>query len=105
MINKATTTIYLSGPFTYSKDDKSIEYWFNDLTSRGWKVLYDMSLSPQKTWEEQVRTRIRILSMCTHVCFLTGFENNKETLLEKHIAEQLGMPWCLVDRWCMDTPF
>lgn len=104
-MNKATTIIYLSGPDMIDNNYQQFELWYDYFTTKGYQVLSPHNTPPQKSWKDCMRFNIRMLTMCTHVCALFGWENNRGAFLEKHIAEQLGMPWCLVDRFGMSTPF
>jgi hypothetical protein len=43
------------------------------------------------TWDEYMRAGIKALCKATHITFLPGYENSKGAMLEKEIAEKLGI--------------
>ncbi len=43
------------------------------------------------SWEEYMRACVKELCRATHITFLPGYENSRGAMLEKELAEKLGI--------------
>lgn len=96
-----TTRMYLSGPMSGLPDFNypTFRRIAADLTSRGYVVSNpaDNGLPDGLSWEDYIRTDIRMLLDCDAVVVLPGWETSRGASLEVTIARALGMPVIALD--------
>lgn len=93
-------TIYLSGPMTGIADSNfpAFHAAAAELRRRDFIVVNPAELNPEHglPWSTYLRRDIAELVKCDGLALLPGWQDSRGACLERHIAEQLGMPVCRV---------
>lgn len=88
---------YLSGPLSSTgklEDNIAVfQSWARQLRDRGWRVFCPPEGEELgKKWDDYMRRDLAFLTQCAGLALLPGWEESKGALLERDIAERLGMP-------------
>lgn len=97
-------TVYISGPITGVKDWKErFDKAYRDLKELGFMCVHNpreiadgvntvFAVSRREPeYKDYMKADIRVLLNCTHIYMLKGWENSRGAVLEKSIADALGM--------------
>lgn len=97
-------TVYISGPITGVKDwKKNFDRAYKELKSWGFGVVHNpreiaeavemtcQAMGKKAEYKDYMKADIRVLLNCTHIYMLAGWENSRGAVLEKSIADALGM--------------
>ena len=87
--------VYISGQITGKEEEakrefKNIEL---ELLSDGYDVInpFDLNHNHNKTWLEYMRVDIIALMGCDYICMIDGWEKSRGAIIEKELAEKLGI--------------
>lgn len=92
--------VYLSGPITDADPEKQKENLqkFHDvakeLRDKGYEVVNPAELSelaPGLSYQAYIRVDLREMLMCNAVLMLTGYQESKGAMIEKKVAEMVGI--------------
>lgn len=94
----STGRVYISGPISNTDLDvvaRNVQAFVNkeiELTAFGYLVVNPVKngLPVDATWEEHMRTDLRMLLDCGAIYMLPGWYNSHGALLEYRVALQLG---------------
>lgn len=95
--------LYVSGPITGRPHGNrtAFDTAAQLLRQRGFEVVnpHDLDHAGVIEWAEHMRRDIRALMACHGLALLDGWEHSRGSLLEHHIAQQLGMTCQSVEDW------
>jgi hypothetical protein len=85
--------VYISGPMTGLPDNNFPAFIEAKkmLEKIGHGVVSPVDAPKSDSWEEYMRHDIRLLSMCNAIYYLPGYGNSRGAMLEKIIADELGL--------------
>ncbi len=94
--------IYLAGPMTGLPDENYPA--FNAEAARlralGFEVENPAENPRQQNWSEYMRVSIRQMLTCDGVAILPGWTESRGALLERYVANQLGIPIIPTEQLC-----
>ena len=99
LTNGAMSTIYISGPMTGYPDFNRGTFHAAEELLRQWRP-YDTIENPARftlaegaTWNQYMRRHLSFVAdEVTELVMLPGWKKSRGARLEKHVAEELGMP-------------
>jgi hypothetical protein len=99
--------LYISGPMTgiANSNFPAFHRAARELRAAGYTVISPAEICQEHglPWAQYLRKDIAELLKCDAVALLPGYLNSKGAMLEKHIAEELGMQVDTVGMWLKEA--
>lgn len=95
-------TLYLCGPFTGHEEEayKAFAEAEDQLIDLGYHVENPLrSTAPGMEWHAAMRVAIGIMTRCTGVALLDGWDESRGACIERALADDLDIPVASLDVW------